>query len=615
MPSYTRFAAAERPWADVLTSADAVPLTFDVISIGANGGRIYVRNTDGTTTTLIGSGLAATVDSGEGARAPSRLVAGTVTLMRRMAPDGTPLETVSGLSLPATGPASLSSPADGRAGLAALLSADREPETPQRGLAMVAGAGTARDGESGAGDMRGAHILPTAGTSGRRPVFRGRPLALLAFLGGLAAGVTTLAWFATAGRDGDLARLKQRYVRPASIPYPPDNVPTRTKVELGRRLFTETRLSADGTVACATCHDPERAFTDGRRTSLGIAREPLRLHTPTLWNVAWGNAFFWDGRAPTLEVQARGPLEDPKEMGQKIETSARILAEDLAYVQAFAAAFPEAPGITPESIVKALATYERTLVSPVTRFDRWIGGDDAALNASEVAGFKLFNGRAGCARCHQGWALTDHAFHDIGLPARQVGRGRIIGVPALDHAFKTPPLRELAWTAPYMHDGSLATLEEVLRHYETGGADRPTRSPDLPRGLDLTEGERRDLLAFLRTLSGDRPSQPLPNMELASRRLDAQPSALSMTLIGQKEKRFSPERVRIDAGQTITVTNNDDQPHNVRIDHPRLTFHSGLQDPGEDVSLAFAEPGSYQVYCGIHPNMRLHIDVTPKRTK
>ena len=150
-----------------------------------------------------------------------------------------------------------------------------------------------------------------------------------------------------------------------------------------------------------------------------------------------------------------------------------------------------------------MAAYERTLVSPPTRFDRWVAGDAEALSPSEISGLQLFAGKGRCISCHTGFAFTDHNFYDIGLPGADKGRGKEIGLRAADYAFKTPTLRELAWTAPYMHDGSLATLEDVIDHYEKGGVRRPTRSRDLPRNLKLTQQERADLIAFLESLSSD----------------------------------------------------------------------------------------------------------------
>ena len=170
---------------------------------------------------------------------------------------------------------------------------------------------------------------------------------------------------------------------------------------------------------------------------------------------------------------------------------------------------PEDPAVTQDNLAKALAAFQRTLVSPETRFDRWVKGDDGALEPEELAGFSLFVGKAGCVAFHQGWRFTYEAFHDIGLPSAHKGRGPILGVRAADHAFKTPSLRERVWSAPYMHDGSLATLDAVLDHYDHGVIRRASLSPDLKRVV-LTDPERAALLAFLASLSSENAPVPAP---------------------------------------------------------------------------------------------------------
>ena len=186
-------------------------------------------------------------------------------------------------------------------------------------------------------------------------------------------------------------------------------------------------------------------------------------------------------------------------------------------VRAFADAFPEAPKVDASNLAKAIATYERTFVSPDTRFDRWIAGDEQALTASEIAGFRLFTGKAQCVKCHSGFTFTDYAFHDIGLPGDDRGRGAVLRLDAAEHAFKTPGLREIGRSAPFMHDGSLATLEDVLRHYVSGIVDRPTLSKDLTRGIRLSDAERADLIAFLGTLTSEKvPALPDKIVPVAS---------------------------------------------------------------------------------------------------
>ena len=335
----------------------------------------------------------------------------------------------------------------------------------------------------------------------------------------------------------------------------------------------------------------------------------MQRHTPSLWNVAFSPVLFWDGRASSLEDQVRFPVEHADEMGSTLAAAARRLAADASYVRAFAEAFPRSPEVAPGNIAKALAAYERTLVSPPTRFDRWVAGKADALTPAELRGLKLFAGKARCIACHAGFAFTDHNFYDIGLPDDDRGRGKVIGLSAADHAFKTPTLRELAWTAPYMHNGALATLEDVVRFYEGGGVDRPTRSKDLPLQLELTDAERADLVAFLESLSSETP--PLPSSEawVGSGQPARPPPPADASVVSQLGKVFTPGHVRLKAGQALTVLNDDTRTHNVRIFHPKLDFNSGAQEPKESVTVAFPEAGTYQAFCGIHPSMRLTVEV------
>jgi cytochrome c peroxidase len=287
-------------------------------------------------------------------------------------------------------------------------------------------------------------------------------------------------------------------------PAPAGNVPTPEKIALGARLFSDTRLSGKGQRACATCHEPQRAFTDGRPRARGLSGAPLKRNTPSLWNLAWGKHYFWDGRAPSLEAQVQMPVAVPDEMGGDWPTILVRLQADTGTIAGFRAAFPDAEPVTQANVAAALAAYVRSLVSPPTRFDAWIEGDSQALGAAELRGFRLFTGKAGCVLCHVGWRFTDDKFHDIGLAGTDGGRGLVPGgTPGLA-AFKTPSLRELAHTAPYMHDGSLATLQAVVAHYAGGLRLRPSLAPSLRRDLRLDAQERADLVAFLRTLSSEK---------------------------------------------------------------------------------------------------------------
>ena len=411
------------------------------------------------------------------------------------------------------------------------------------------------------------------------------------------------------GGKPTLAALKALYRRPSSLPVPADNPLTAEKIALGARLFQEPRLSVDDTRSCASCHDPLLGFADGVEIGQGVqGRKPDR-HTPHLWNLAWAKTLFWDGRAASLEEQARGPIENPREMAQPLAEGVRKIASDASYGEAFAKAFPETPKPSEDNVLKALAAYERTLVSPPTRFDNWILGDDGALTANEVEGFLLFNGKARCSACHSGWSFTDHAFHDIGLPGNDLGRGPIIALRGVDHAFKTPSLRELSWTAPYMHDGSLATIEEVIRYYEAGGVKRPSRSADMPNTVGLTDRERESLIAFLDTLSSERPPRPAVQLKASISGAESAGPAVAATTVSQKNKEFQPGSIILRQGEKLTVVNDDTRPHNVRIYDPRLKFDSGLQEPGDKAVVSMTEPGMFEAFCGIHPSMRLTIEV------
>ena len=296
---------------------------------------------------------------------------------------------------------------------------------------------------------------------------------------------------------GPLAsRGPDAFIRPTAIAHPADNPFTPAKADLGRRLFFDPVLSTDGTRSCASCHDPARGYADGRATAAGLRGRTLVRHTPTLWNVAVQTDLFWDGRAHELEDQALRPVASTVEMNLDPEVLARTLAADPSYRAAFAAAFPDVPGIDPASISRAIATFERTLVSPPAAFDAWLRGDASALSQDAQRGLVLFTGRANCAACHSGWALTDGGFHDVGLPGADLGRGALTLRGADQHAFRTPTLRELTVTGPYMHDGSLPTLAAVVDHYADHRTARRTATPPVA----LSAQDRADLVAFLRSL-------------------------------------------------------------------------------------------------------------------
>ncbi|WP_083374506.1 cytochrome c peroxidase [Methylobacterium sp. C1] len=319
-------------------------------------------------------------------------------------------------------------------------------------------------------------------------------VALAGFLGFPGPPRTILASW-----DGE---RRAAYRVPAEIPFPADNPYSAAKAELGRRLFFDPILSGDRTRACVTCHLPDLAWGDGRSRAAALDQTDMDLRSPTLLNMAWQDGpLGWDGKFRDLEAVTPVPLMAPANMNLTMAEAVERLSEDESYRAAFAAAFRD-PEVTPERLEAAIATFERLIVPGTSPFDRWIAGDDEAIAASAQRGFALFNGRAGCAGCHSGWSFTDGSFHDIGVgTGADIGRGRFIkSSTALRYAFKTPTLRDVAKRAPYMHDGSVATLGQVIDLYDRGGIERPSRSRQI-RPLDLTATEKADVLAFLEALS------------------------------------------------------------------------------------------------------------------
>ncbi len=322
----------------------------------------------------------------------------------------------------------------------------------------------------------------------------------------LAAGLLLVlvagAGLASPGPDGSTAsaELTSKFRRPTLIPFPIDNPYSDAKAELGRVLFFDPRLSGSGTHSCASCHNPGLGWRDGLAFGVGHDGHALPRATPTIIDLAWGGSMMWDGRKDGLEDQATYPIETVTEMNLPLPDMEARLAALPAYRRMFQAAFG-AGDVSARKVAQALATYERTLVSNEAPFDRWMRGDATAVGEDAKRGFDLFNGRANCASCHSGWRFTDDGFHDIGLPGSDLGRGAIIpGEPTLERAFKTPTLRNVDARGPYMHDGSLRTLADVMAHYDTGFIERPSLAPEMHR-LGLTPEETNDMIAFLHTLT------------------------------------------------------------------------------------------------------------------
>jgi cytochrome c peroxidase len=308
-----------------------------------------------------------------------------------------------------------------------------------------------------------------------------------------------------------------------AVTYPPDNPYSKARAALGKRLFFDPVLSGSNQIACATCHDPELGWGDGRRTSFGHDRQLGTRNAPTLLNAGHWETFFWDGRAATLEEQALFPIQDPIEMNQDLASLPAELSTDSTYRQSFQEAFGS-PEVTVERIAQALATFERGIRSRKSRFDRFMEGNYSALNDDEIAGLHLFRTKAKCINCHNGPFLTDQQFHNngqshFGRPGEDLGLFNITGDSLDMGKFRTPSLRDVVFTGPYLHHGNIVELDEVLFMYDQGmpqiipkrldGTRQPAHSPIL-QPLGLTETERNQLKAFLHALSTRPRSVALP---------------------------------------------------------------------------------------------------------
>lgn len=322
----------------------------------------------------------------------------------------------------------------------------------------------------------------------------------------LTGACTTLAWLHA---SDETARES-----PAGLPpvyWPDDNPYSAQKAELGRLLYFDKRLSSDGTVACASCHSPAKAFTDGAAVSTGIGGQKGGRSAPTVINRAFSTQQFWDGRAPSLEAQAKGPIANPIEMTRHRNAAAAYseiigrLRTIPGYVDRFRAVF----GITEfdiDHVAKAIATFERTVVSGNAPYDRYVAGQKDAMSESQIRGMNVFFKKAACDSCHIGFNFTDGSFENVGIgmdkPDPDLGRFNVSGREEDKGAFKTPTLREIEHSKPYMHDGRFQSLDEVVDFYNKGGIKNPYLNRRI-KPLNLSDGDKSDLVAFLRALSGE----------------------------------------------------------------------------------------------------------------
>jgi cytochrome c peroxidase len=276
---------------------------------------------------------------------------------------------------------------------------------------------------------------------------------------------------------------------------------TDDKILLGKQLYFDTRLSADNTISCATCHDPSKGWSDDGPTSKGIKGQFGGRRAPPVSNAAYIPLQFWDGRAPSLEEQAKGPIQNPVEMGNTHEVMISTLANLSGYVEAFKKVYGDLP-LTVDMIADAIATFERTVVTTDSPFDRFVKGDEKSMTKQEKQGLEVFNGKGHCTSCHWGANFTDGRFHNLGVKPKDsknpdVGRFAVTKNKKDMGAFKTPTIRDVGLRAPYLHDGSEKSLRTLVEFYDKGGNDDPNLDP-LIVPLGLTNDEIDALVAFMK---------------------------------------------------------------------------------------------------------------------
>jgi cytochrome c peroxidase len=300
-----------------------------------------------------------------------------------------------------------------------------------------------------------------------------------------------------------------------AVVHPKDNPSTPEKIALGMQLYFDGRLSRDNKVSCASCHDPAKGYSNGEQFATGVEGKKGGRNSPTVINSAYNHFHFWDGRAATLEEQALGPVQNPIEMNMTLPEVVEKLKAIPGYRDQFQKVF--GTEVTAEGIAKAIAAYERTLLCGDAPYDKFKAGDTKALSESAQRGMTLFFGRASCSSCHTGPNFTDNSFHNVGIGMNakepDVGREKLSKIEGDRGSFKTPTLRDIAKSGPYMHDGSIKTLEEVVEHYTKGGV----ANSYLDEGifpLKLTDQEKADLVTFLKEglTSSSYPNHTAPKL-------------------------------------------------------------------------------------------------------
>lgn len=336
------------------------------------------------------------------------------------------------------------------------------------------------------------------------------------------AGFTASVFLSLALQAGTLKAgdpSLQKWLLPDEVPQPENNKLTPERIELGKKLFFDPRLSGDGNMSCATCHNPLFGWSDGLPTALGNKSKVLDRASPVITNTAYNAVQMWDGRKRTLEDQAMGPMEATVEMNMNVSKLFDWLQKNKGYQVAFEKAYP-GEGINQDTLSKALASYERTIISNNSPFDQWVKGDAKAMTAQQVRGFEIFleENKGNCAACHGAPNFVDNGFHNLGLASYgkespDMGRFGQLPLPRMKGAFKTPTLRDVTLSGPYFHDGSAATLMDVMQTYADHGYTEGNISPEVKK-INLDKQDMQDLVAFMQALTSPVKPVTLPTLPL-----------------------------------------------------------------------------------------------------
>ncbi len=421
---------------------------------------------------------------------------------------------------------------------------------------------------------------------------------------------------------------------PEDIEYPDDEPPSREEVELGKALFFDKRLSGSQKTSCATCHDPAKGFSDGRPRSIADRGNMMR-NAPHLYNVAWSSVLLWRGNGgDNLDTLVPRIVKNPNIMNLPPDKMVKRLKEIPYYLKTFKKLYPD--GLTAENVGKGIGAFTRSIITRNSAFDRYLKGDDSAMSAKALRGLMLFVGKARCAACHDGVNFTDDSFHNTGLETDDIGRGKFEKGEHFKFAFKTPGLRNTVLTGPYMHDGSIKTLREIVEFYNKGGMRKEGIDPEI-KPLNLSDEEIDELLAFLEALT-DLVEVTPPPIDLLSKKsrkeangtLSGQfsflrkPSRVALIYfsddkglkqgltIDQKGKQFLSQIAVGSPGEVIAFKNSDKIDHNIYADDKRLgiKFDLGLMRAGSNFSgtqpISWEAGEVVKIGCKIHPKIRFY---------